>query len=283
MTRVQYLSMLASLGVLLSAVTCSMSQVTQLASAPKESRLVLTVPRGDEPVVRLPPGHLVEPGSLHVYGKAGEFQLTEDTKPAKGQYRMLADGSLLLSTEDARQSISVRYRSVPARVAVLPVVNQSDIDYVAPATRTALDKALAAMGFEAIGDADVAAAMRAQGITFDAVTTAIGDPPTADQIACFARSLRASRVLLVVVGAGVRKGDAGYMAMGNLLLPISDERVSSSLALAVYDGRTGKLAFSKAKAASKDPGLGGNRAARTKVAQNLVHDLLYEQFSYNLD
>ena len=258
-------------------------QATLVGLAPAtDMKFETTVSKRKEPVFRFPSGLALATVSIRVTDADGtiEMGVSGEPNPPAGEYRVLADSSLLFSTKDAGRKAIISCRASQRRIAVLPVVNQSQLDYMSTTTKEAIVENLEKQSYVVLPNSDVTAAVRAEGIDFDPAITGVGDKPSSESIMSFARKLNVSAVVLSTIGkAATKEGQPGYVFMGNVLMPYSSKNATSAVSVAMFDGATAKLLFAKSKTGSKGEDLwGGTRGPRQSLARKLVGQIFAEYF-----
>jgi hypothetical protein len=238
------------------------------------------IPKSKESAFRFPSGQYILPGSLSVSYADGKttFRETASTSAKSGEYRVLADSSILFSVEDAARDVLISWKYSPLRIALLPIVNQSNVDYMPAVTIAAVTRALKSASFDLLPEAEVRAAITSDQISFDPVITGIGEVPSPERIARFAEKLNVARILLAVVGSGAKKTQ-GFVVIGAVVVPYEEDSAAAvNLSVVMYDGATGRILLNKSKSGSKDLAWTNKRRAREKLVGRMVNDILSEYF-----
>lgn len=246
--------------------------------------VAFAVPKAKEPAFHIPPGHVFQTDSVWVAVSDGSASLVASggDSVGPGEYKLLADGTLRFSPADAKRKIIISYSYRPTKVAMLPVVNQSNLSYMPAAAAVPLTECLSKLGFLTLSGSDVSSAVRSEGVNFDAVLTGVGEQPSASEIAALASRIGADYLVLCTVGAGSEGGQKGVLQTGATVSSYrTREMVTVSVCLLLYDGCTGKNLFTKMKADKARPILGNHRTGRERIARVMVEGILSEYFTWD--
>ena len=185
--------------------------------------------------------------------------------PDKGQYRISEGLGIAFSSTDAKKKVTIAFKARKRRIAILPVINQTQNEDVPATAASSLSGCFDKLQYEIIPNEEVLAAIREEAINFDPVITAQGEQPSAKDIAAFAKRLNAMQIILVGVSLDKEK-------ITNLWGATVKQEVMVCVDAVLYEGTSGKCQFSR-----KKTGKGGSNfwtGSTTGTRKSLVTDLL---------
>lgn len=138
--------------ILLTGMLSLSGAQTQGISEKRAHEFRFTVPAKGDPVFRFPAGTKPDIATLTVQDAKKRTSLTriEQGDPKKGTYRVIGSSAILFSPSDRRRSLILRVEARSLRVAVLPVINQSGLDYLGDLAYQAIVSSLQKRGFEVV-------------------------------------------------------------------------------------------------------------------------------------
>ena len=153
------------LGLLL-ALSVAFSQASGYTEAHLYETL-FTVPAKGDPLFRFPPGLRAEPATISVMDAKSCQPLvaTQQESPNKNEYRVVGSSALLFSENDRNRRVLIRVQAYSMRVVVLPLINQSGLDYLPEMGYHAITSAFKKRGFTVVPRVEVEIFLRERGIS----------------------------------------------------------------------------------------------------------------------
>lgn len=230
-----------------------------LAPAVEES-ISHTIAKGSEPTYALLPGWTADPSTVKVV-IAGRPAKAVEAKPKAGEYRVLPDSSVVFAEGDGGKSATITLKRRAQRLALLPVLNSTGIEYVPQQVRDALVEILKPLGFELLPEAESTAVIRSEGMNLTGIRYGIGDALKADSLIAVAEKVNCRYLLLTTVDSAS-----------------TDSSVQTRMAILLFDGRTGKSLVTTEVAGSKDTFFSTNKSARGKLIKNALKSAIGGHF-----
>lgn len=263
------------IGLLLS-LSVAFSQMSGCTEAYLYETLFTVSAKGD-PLFRFPSGLRAEPATISVMDAKSRQPLiaTQGESPNKNEYRVVGSSALLFSESDRKRRVLIRAQAYSMRVAVLPLINQSGLDYLAEMGYNAIASAFKKRGFTVVPKVDIEIFLRERGVSANALFYA-PDDQRREILHELAEKLNLAFVVLASVAGGEvydkeehtifrsdRKSEkVEYESrMETVKLP------SASLTMQVVDRAGQRVAVHTVERAKK-PGLRGFRGMREEILRN---------------
>jgi hypothetical protein len=234
---------------------------------PKAATHELAIPRDQEEelIYRLPAGHCLVEDSLSVTMEGQELSEVDSEEPGAGEYRLLFGVAVLFSEADRGKRTTVTYKYTQARAALLPVINQTDIDYMGSCLEETARETLTRLGFHVIPARESKLALSACRISFDPVLTGTGEVPSAERVSVLGDMLKASYLVIASVKSFQTE---------------KKSEIAITVHMAIFDGKSGALLLDRERqeADALWTVIQSKSGLRKKLVQNAASGLLTEYF-----
>ena len=234
---------------------------------PKTAKHELAIPRDQEEelIYRLPAGHCLVEDSLSVARGGQELSEVDSEQPGAGEYRLLFGVAVLFSEADRGKRTTITYEYTQARAALLPVINQTDINYMGSCLEETARETLTRLGFHLVPARESKLALSACRISFDPVLTGTGNMPSAEQVSALGDMLKASYFVIASVKSFQTE---------------KKSEIAITVHVAIFDGKSGALLLDRERQEADEPWsrIQSRSGLRKKLVRNAASALLTEYF-----